>query len=66
MEVVITASPYVPGYEAVKVLEIVIGNAVIGFKLDSNELNDSVEIIAYGTAAVIEPEQGMTDQQINE
>jgi uncharacterized protein YbjQ (UPF0145 family) len=34
-------------------------NAVISFRLDSNEISEYMdEIIAYGTAVVIEPEQG--------
>lgn len=33
-------------------------NAVISFRLDSNELGEYMdEIIAYGTAVVVEPEQ---------
>jgi uncharacterized protein YbjQ (UPF0145 family) len=34
-------------------------NAVISFRLDSNEISEYMdEIIAYGTAVIIEPEQG--------
>ncbi|KUO92358.1 MAG: hypothetical protein AT710_03670 [Thermocladium sp. ECH_B] len=34
-------------------------NAVISFRLDSNEISEYMdEIIAYGTAVVVEPEQG--------
>jgi len=34
-------------------------NAVISFRLDSNEVSEYMdEIIAYGTAVVVEPEQG--------
>jgi len=33
-------------------------NAVISFRLDSNEISEYMdEIIAYGTAVIIEPEQ---------
>jgi len=36
-------------------------NAVISFRLDSNEISEYMdEIIAYGTAVVIEPEQGQS------
>ncbi|MCG2866245.1 MAG: heavy metal-binding domain-containing protein [Vulcanisaeta sp.] len=35
-------------------------NAVISFRLDSNEISEYMdEIIAYGTAVIIEPEQGV-------
>lgn len=35
------------------------GNAVISMRFDSSELNSSMsEIVAYGTAVVIEPEAG--------
>ncbi|MFP3258913.1 MAG: heavy metal-binding domain-containing protein [Caldivirga sp.] len=34
-------------------------NAIISFRLDSNEISEYMdEIIAYGTAVVVEPEQG--------
>jgi uncharacterized protein YbjQ (UPF0145 family) len=34
-------------------------NAIISFRLDSNEISEFMdEIIAYGTAVVVEPEQG--------
>ncbi|GAB6947151.1 heavy metal-binding domain-containing protein [Vulcanisaeta sp. JCM 16161] len=34
-------------------------NAVISFRLDSNEISEYMdEIIAYGTAVIVEPEQG--------
>ncbi|WP_069806736.1 YbjQ family protein [Vulcanisaeta thermophila] len=106
--IIITTTPYIPGYRVVKVLGIAIGitvrtrglggrflaqlrslvggeitefvemaeqarrqaierminharelgaNAIISFRLDSNELSDFMdEIIAYGTAVLIEPE----------
>ena len=35
------------------------GNAIISMRFDSSELNNSMsEIVAYGTAVVIEPEAG--------
>jgi uncharacterized protein YbjQ (UPF0145 family) len=35
-------------------------NAIISFRLDSNEISEYMdEIIAYGTAVIIEPEQGV-------
>ena len=35
-------------------------NAVISFRLDSNEISEYMdEIIAYGTAVVVEPERGV-------
>ncbi|AEA12263.1 hypothetical protein TUZN_0775 [Thermoproteus uzoniensis 768-20] len=34
-------------------------NAVVSFRLDSNEISEYMdEIIAYGTAVVVEPDQG--------
>ena len=34
-------------------------NAIISFRLDSNEISEYMdEIIAYGTAVMVEPEQG--------
>ncbi|KUO79144.1 MAG: hypothetical protein AT718_02105 [Vulcanisaeta sp. JCHS_4] len=35
-------------------------NAIISFRLDSNEISEYMdEIIAYGTAVVVEPERGV-------
>lgn len=39
-------------------------NAVVSMRFDSSELNNSMsEIVAYGTAVVIEPDAGATQQQ---
>ena len=39
-------------------------NAVVSMRFDSSELNNSMsEIVAYGTAVVIEPDAGAVQQQ---
>jgi uncharacterized protein YbjQ (UPF0145 family) len=39
-------------------------NAVVSMRFDSSELNNSMsEIVAYGTAVVIEPDTGAVQQQ---
>ena len=39
-------------------------NAVVSMRFDSSELNNSMsEIVAYGTAVVIEPDAGAVKQQ---
>ena len=43
----------------VKNATLMVGNAVISMRFDSSELNNSMsEIVAYGTAVVIEPDAG--------